>query len=189
MSEVVPAGRLAPAQATAFRVLVVDDDPDMAAYLARLLESEGHAAETVNNGDAAMVYVMSTPPDLILLDIMMPGTDGFEICARLKADTATAMIPIVLVTALEDQQSRVRGIKAGADDFLSKPVHREELIARVETLKRLHATRRELESRRLAAEVQRKEALRTTLMGLAAGLLAGMIVAVLRQRVDEKTLA
>jgi len=176
MSEVVPAGRLAPAQATAFRVLVVDDDPDMAAYLARLLESEGHAAETVNNGDAAMVYVMSTPPDLILLDIMMPGTDGFEICARLKADTATAMIPIVLVTALEDQQSRVRGIKAGADDFLSKPVHREELIARVETLKRLHATRRELESRRLAAEVQRKEALRRAFSRYISPRLADRII-------------
>ena len=176
MSEAVAVGRLARAQATAFRVLVVDDDPDMAAYLARLLESEGLAAETVNNGDAAMVYVMSTPPDLVLLDIMMPGTDGFEICARLKADTATAMIPVVLVTALEDQQSRVRGIKAGADDFLSKPVHREELVARVKTLKRLHATRRELESRRLAAEVQRKEALRRAFSRYISPRLAERII-------------
>jgi len=176
MSEAVAAARLARTQATAFRVLVVDDDPDMAAYLARLLESEGLAAETVNNGDAAMVYVMSTPPDLVLLDIMMPGTDGFEICARLKADTATAMIPVVLVTALEDQQSRVRGIKAGADDFLSKPVHREELVARVKTLKRLHATRRELESRRLAAEVQRKEALRRAFSRYISPRLAERII-------------
>jgi class 3 adenylate cyclase len=176
MSEAVAVGRLARAQATAFRVLVVDDDPDMAAYLARLLESEGLAAETVNNGDAAMVYVMSTPPDLILLDIMMPGTDGFAICERLKGDTATAMIPIVLVTALEDQQSRVRGIKAGADDFLSKPVHREELVARVKTLKRLHATRRELESRRLAAEVQRKEALRRAFSRYISPRLAERII-------------
>ena len=176
MSEVVRAGRRAPARATALRVLVVDDDPDMAAYLARLLQSEGLAAETVSNGDAAMVYVMSTPPDLVLLDIMMPGTDGFEICARLKADTATAMIPVVLVTALEDQQSRVRGIKAGADDFLSKPVHREELVARVETLKRLHATRRELEARRLAAEVQRKEALRRAFSRYISPRLAERII-------------
>ena len=176
MSEAVAVGRLARAQATAFRVLVVDDDPDMAAYLARLLESEGLAAETVNNGDAAMVYVMSTPPDLVLLDIMMPGTDGFAICERLKGDTATAMIPIVLVTALEDQQSRVRGIKAGADDFLSKPVHREELVARVKTLKRLHATRRELESRRLAAEVQRKEALRRAFSRYISPRLAERII-------------
>ena len=161
MSEVVPAERLAPAQA-AFRVLVVDDDPDMAAYLGRLLEAEGMIAETVHSGDAAMVHVMAAPPDLVLLDIVMPGTDGFDICERLKADASTAMIPVVLVTALEDQQSRVRGIRAGADDFLSKPVHREELVARVKTLRRLHGTRRELESRRLTAEVQRKEALRRT---------------------------
>jgi class 3 adenylate cyclase len=161
MSEAVPAERLRPAQ-TSFRVLVVDDDPDMAAFLARLLESEGMVAETVHSGDAAMVYAMATPPDLVLLDVMMPGTDGFAVCERLKADAATAMIPVVLVTALEDQQSRVRGIRAGADDFLSKPVHREELVARVKTLRRLHATRRELEARRLAAEVQRKEALRRT---------------------------
>ena len=161
MSDMAPATRLAAADAP-FRVLVVDDDPDMAAFLARLLESEGMIAETVHGGDAAMVYVMATPPDLVLLDVLMPGTDGFEICERLKADAATAMIPVVLVTALEDQQSRVRGIRAGADDFLSKPVHREELVARVKTLRRLHATRRELESRRLTAEVQRKEALRRT---------------------------
>jgi class 3 adenylate cyclase len=176
MSEVVPAGRLAPTQATDFRVLVVDDDPDMAAYLARLLEGEGLAAETVHSGDAAIVYVMATPPDLILLDVMMPGTDGFEICGRLKAETATAMIPIVLVTALEDQQSRVRGIKAGADDFITKPVHRDELIARVETLKRLHTTRRELESRRLAAEVQRKEALRRTFSRYISPRIADRII-------------
>ena len=176
MSEVVPAARLAPPAAAAFRVLVVDDDPDMAAYLARLLESEGMAAETVHSGDAAMVYVLSTPPDLVLLDIMMPGTDGFVICERLKADPATAMIPIVLVTALEDHQSRVRGIRAGADDFLSKPVHREELIARVKTLHRLHATRRELESRRLAAEVQRKEALRRTFARYISPRLADRII-------------
>ena len=175
MSEVVPAERLASLQA-AFRVLVVDDDPDMAAYLARLLEAEGMAAETVHGGDAAMVRVMATPPDLVLLDIMMPGADGFEICERLKGDPSTAMIPIVLVTALEDHQSRVRGIRAGADDFLSKPVHREELIARVKTLRRLHATRRELESRRLAAEVQRKEALRRTFSRYISPRIADRII-------------
>jgi class 3 adenylate cyclase len=124
-----------------------------------------------------MVYVMATPPDLVLLDVMMPGTDGFMICERLKADASSAMIPVVLVTALEDQKSRVRGIRAGADDFLSKPVHREELVARVTTLRRLHATRRELESRRLAAEVQRKEALRRTFSRYIAPRLADRIIA------------
>ena len=175
MSEVVPAER--PAQApVAFRVLVADDDPDMAAYLVRLLEAEGMTAETVQSGDAAIVYSMATPPDLVLLDVMMPGTSGFDVCERLKADAATAMIPVVLVTALEDQQSRVRGIRAGADDFLSKPVHREELVARVTTLRRLHTTRRELESRRLAAEVQRKEALRRTFSRYISPRLADRIL-------------
>ena len=175
MNEVVPAER--PAQApVAFRVLVVDDDPDMAAYLVRLLAAEGMIAETVHSGDAAMVYAMATPPDLVLLDVMMPGTSGFDVCERLKADAATAMIPVVLVTALEDQQSRVRGIRAGADDFLSKPVHREELVARVTTLRRLHTTRRELESRRLAAEVQRKEALRRTFSRYISPRLADRIL-------------
>jgi len=176
MSEVVAPKRPVSALA-AFRVLVVDDDPDMAAYLARLLEAEGMVAETVHGGDAAMVYVMATPPDLVLLDVMMPGSDGFQICERLKGDASTAMIPVVLVTALEDQKSRVRGIRAGADDFLSKPVHREELVARVTTLRRLHATRRELESRRLAAEVQRKEALRRTFSRYIAPRLADRIIA------------
>jgi class 3 adenylate cyclase len=176
MSEIASPTRPVSAQAT-FRVLVVDDDPDMAAYLARLLQAEGMLAETVHSGDSAMVYVMATPPDLVLLDVMMPGTDGFQICEHLKADASTAMIPVVLVTALEDQKSRVRGIRAGADDFLSKPVHREELVARVTTLRRLHATRRELESRRLAAEVQRKEALRRTFSRYIAPRLADRIIA------------
>jgi class 3 adenylate cyclase len=175
MNDLAAAGRLAPAQA-AFRVLVVDDDPDMAVFLARLLEGEGMVADTVFGGDAAMVYVMATPPDLVLLDILMPGVDGFEICERLKADPASAMIPIVLVTALEDPESRVRGIRAGADDFLSKPVRREELIARVKTLRRLHATRRELEARRLAAEVHRKEALRRAFSRYISPRLAERII-------------
>src|SRR5688572_25295382 len=147
---------------TVFRVLVVDDDPDMAAFLARLLTREGMAAETVADAEAAFARVGTLPPDMILLDVMLPGADGFTLCERLKSSPASAMIPIVLVTALEDQESRVRGIRAGADDFLSKPVQREELVARVTTLRRLHTTRRELESGRLAAEVQRKEALRRT---------------------------
>lgn len=180
MSDLAAAGRLAPARA-AFRVLVVDDDPDMAVFLARLLEGEGMVADTVFGGDAAMVYVMATPPDLVLLDVLMPGVDGFEICERLKADPASAMIPIVLVTALEDPESRVHGIRAGADDFLSKPVRREELIARVKTLRRLHATRRELEARRLAAEVHRKEALRLAFSRYISPRLADRIISDLEE--------
>jgi adenylate cyclase len=144
----------------AFRVLVVDDDQDMAAFLARLLAQQGLKAEIVTDGYAALATIAASPPDLVLLDVQMPGPDGFEICRRLKASEPTALLPVVLVTALEDHESRVRGIQAGADDFISKPVRREELIARVNTLRRLHETRKELEGRRLAAEVQEKESIR-----------------------------
>jgi adenylate cyclase len=159
MSEGAGRQKAPPAQA-AYRVLVVDDDADMVGFLARLLQGEGMAVETARDGKSALAQVTAAPPDLVLLDVMMPGTSGFEVCRRLKDDETTALIPVVLVTSLEDSDSRVRGIEAGADDFLSKPVKREELVARVKTLRRLHDTRKELESRRLAAEVQRKEAIR-----------------------------
>lgn len=160
----------------AFRVLVVDDDPDMVGYLGRLLETEDMAVESAADGESALRQVEAGPPDLVLLDVMMPGASGFDVCRRLKSDEATALIPVVLVTSLEDSESRVRGIEAGADDFLSKPVKREELIARVKTLRRLHETRKELESRRLAAEVQRKEAIRKAFSRYISPRLADRIV-------------
>ena len=154
------AAKVAKAAQSDFRVLVVDDDPDMAGFLARLLKQQGLQAEVAADGHLALRKIAASPPDLVLLDVQMPGPDGFEICRRLKSSDATALLPVVLVTALEDQDSRVRGIEAGADDFLSKPVRREELVARVNTLRRLHETRKELEGRRLAAEVQEKESIR-----------------------------
>jgi class 3 adenylate cyclase len=154
------AATVQPAGPMPFRVLVVDDDQDMAAFLVRLLVQQGLQADIAADGHAALAQIAAGPPDLVLLDVQMPGPDGFEICRRLKASEATALLPVVLVTALEDHDSRVRGIEAGADDFLSKPVRREELVARVQTLRRLHDTRKELEGRRLAAEVQEKEAIR-----------------------------
>jgi len=154
------AAPTAPAVQVPFRVLVVDDDPDMAGILARLLAQQGMKAEIAADGYVALETIAASAPDLVLLDVRMPGPDGFEICRRLKGNEATALLPVVLVTALEDHESRVRGIEAGADDFLSKPVQREELLARVKTLRRLHETRKELEGRRLAAEVQEKEAIR-----------------------------
>jgi adenylate cyclase len=154
------SGRAAQQTKAGFRVLIVDDDPDMAGLLGRMLTQQGMQAEIAANGSAALEMIAASPPDLVLLDVQMPGPSGFEICRQLKGQEATALLPVVLVTALEDHESRVRGIEAGADDFLSKPVRREELIARVKTLQRLHDTRKELEGRRLAAEVQRKEEIR-----------------------------
>jgi class 3 adenylate cyclase len=175
MNDRATAARGAPVQG-AFRVLVVDDDPDMVSYLALILANEDTVVEAARDGDAALAQVRAAPPDLVLLDVVMPGTSGFDVCERLKADPATALIPIVLVTSLEDQPSRVRGIEAGADDFLSKPVNREELLARVKTLRRLHQTRRELEGRRLEAEVRRKEAIRKAFARYVSPRLAERII-------------
>jgi adenylate cyclase len=176
MSELAAAERLAASQ-TAFRVLIVDDDPDMVAFLSRLLSKEGLKVAAEHDGRAALAHIAAAQPDLILLDVVMPGMSGFEVCERLKADPATALIPLILVTALEDHASRVRGIDAGADDFLSKPVNREELIARVKSLRRLHQTRRELEGRRLDAEIQHKEAIRKTFSRYISPRLADRIIA------------
>lgn len=175
MSELAASAAKSAAK-SAFRVLVVDDDPDMAALLARTLTREGLSVDTVFDGEAALAHALSSQPDLLLLDVMLPGISGFEICEKLKANESTALIPIVLVTALEDTPSRVRGIVAGADDFLSKPVKNEELIARVNTLRRLHETRRELEARRLAAEVQRKETIRRAFSRYISPRLAERII-------------
>src|SRR5262245_48953587 len=118
----------AAAAGAAFHVLVVDDDPDMASFLASLLKKQGLQVDIASDGHVALERIAASPPDMVLLDVQMPGPDGFEICRRLKSSEATALLPVVLVTALEDQESRVRGIQAGADDFLSKPVRREELL-------------------------------------------------------------
>ncbi|HEU4603784.1 MAG TPA: response regulator [Steroidobacteraceae bacterium] len=159
-----------------FRVLVVDDDQDMADFLAHMLQSEGMQADTAADGATALSRAVASPPDLIMLDVLMPGLNGFDVCRQLKSDPSTALIPIVLITALDDSESRVRGIEAGADDFLSKPVNREELLARVKTLRRLHETRRELEERRLAAEIERKETIRKAFSRYISPSLAGRII-------------
>ena len=173
----VPAARPEKAAAPVFRVLVVDDDPDMAGFLARLLKQQGLQADIAHDGHVALEKIAASPPDMVLLDVQMPGPDGFEICRMLKSSEATALLPVVLVTALEDQDSRVRGIEAGADDFLSKPVRREELVARVKTLRRLHDTRKELEGRRLAAEVQEKESIRKAFSRYLSPRLAERVLA------------
>jgi class 3 adenylate cyclase len=175
MSDLAATGQGLPAQ-TVFRVLVVDDDVDMAAFLAKIIANEGLTADTVHDGAAALAAVAAEAPDLVLLDVMLPGMSGFDVCRRLKSDPLTALIPVVLVTALEDHASRVRGIESGADDFLRKPVEPEELIARVKTLRRLHETRRELEARRLAAEVEHKDAIHKALSRYVSPRLTERIV-------------
>jgi DNA-binding response OmpR family regulator len=119
------------------RVLVVDDTPHNVKLLADLLSVKGYAVSTAVNGEEALVKVAAEPPDIVLLDVMMPGLSGYAVCERLRADPRTALLPIVLVTSLDPQQERVKGIEAGADDFLSKPINQPELFARVRSLLRV----------------------------------------------------
>ncbi|MGD0231862.1 MAG: HD domain-containing phosphohydrolase [Syntrophorhabdales bacterium] len=116
------------------RLLVVDDQPVNLKILGLMLKSAGYEAVTATNGEEALSVLDRTGVDLILLDAMMPVMDGFEACRRLKGSEATRMIPVVMVTALDDMDSRVRAIEAGVDDFINKPVNRLELVARIKSL-------------------------------------------------------
>jgi class 3 adenylate cyclase/CheY-like chemotaxis protein len=119
------------------RILVVDDTPQNVKLLADLLAAKGYAVSTAADGAVALATLAAEPFDLVLLDVMMPGLSGYEVCERIRADSRTALLPVVLVTALDPQQERVKGIEAGADDFLSKPINRQELFARVRSLLRI----------------------------------------------------
>ena len=116
------------------RILVVDDDPRSAKLLVDLLTAEGYAVQAVGSGAEALAR---EPPDLMLLDVVMPGMSGYEVCRAIRADPRTAILPVVMVTAIDPTAERLRGLEAGADDFLSKPVDPEELLVRVKSLLRI----------------------------------------------------
>lgn len=122
------------------RLLVVDDNENNRDIVSRLLEREGYAVATAEDGAAALEQIKAQPPDLVLLDVMMPVMDGIEACQRIKDDPDSRLIPVVIMTALGQVDDRVRGIQAGADDFLTKPVNRGELLARIQTSLRLKQT-------------------------------------------------
>lgn len=129
------------------RVLVVDDLPANVKLLEAKLNSEYYEVLTANNAITGINIVKEKEPDIVLLDVMMPEMDGFEACKRLKADPATAHIPVVMVTALSDVQDRVQGLEAGADDFLTKPINDMALFARIRSLVRLKQITDELQLR------------------------------------------
>ena len=117
-------------------VLIVDDNATARETLVAILEGEGYDLQQAKDGIQALTVLKQIQPDLILLDVMMPAMDGFEVCRRIRATPQLAEVPIILLTALDDRDSLVRGIESGADDFLSKPPDRRELVARVRTITR-----------------------------------------------------
>ena len=119
------------------RILIIDDVPANTRLLGARLGAEYFEVRTAHDGPAALAEALAWQPDLILLDVMMPGMDGYETCRRLKADVRTLHIPVVMVTTLDQTDERVRGLEAGADDFLTKPVDFDTLLARVKSLVRL----------------------------------------------------
>jgi two-component system cell cycle response regulator len=119
------------------RILVVDDTPRNLRLLVARLTHEYYMVSTAENGAEALAKIEQETPDLVLLDIMMPEMDGFEVCRRIRANPETATIPVVMVTALSDVSDRVKGLEAGADDFLTKPINEVALLARVRSLLRL----------------------------------------------------
>jgi len=127
------------------RILVVDDLAENREILVDLLGAEGYVLDTAKDGEEAVEKALASPPDLILMDVSMPRLTGFEACRRLKADERTHLVPIVLVTGLVAREDRIQGIAAGCDDFLTKPVDSEQLVARTRNLLRTKSLVDELE--------------------------------------------
>jgi sigma-B regulation protein RsbU (phosphoserine phosphatase) len=125
-------------------ILVVDDTPTNVSMVRTILEAEGFSTLTASDGPTARALSRAEQPDLILLDVMMPCETGFETCARLKSDPATADIPIIFLSALDDVKSKVTGLKIGGVDYIAKPVHGEEVLARVRVHLRIRETNRAL---------------------------------------------
>jgi DNA-binding response OmpR family regulator len=114
-------------------ILVVDDSPDNVFLIQTILEEEGYKISTAEDGPSALAEIEQSPPSLVLLDVMMPGMDGFEVTKRIRQDTKLSFIPILLITA-HDSPSVAQGLDIGADDFIRKPVEVDELLARVRSL-------------------------------------------------------
>jgi class 3 adenylate cyclase len=137
---------------SAAKVLVVDDTPQNVKLLADILTAKGYAPITAASGEEALAKLACESPDIVLLDIMMPGLSGYDVCRRIRADAATSLLPIVLVTSLDPQSERLKGIEAGADDFVQKPFNQAELLARVRSLLRIKSLQDEVT--RQAAELR-----------------------------------
>src|SRR5688500_11233605 len=118
------------------KILVVEDDPDIAELIAHYLQRAGHQVERLAHGGEAPRRVRETSPDLVVLDLMLPGLDGLMVCQALRSDPQTAAIPIIMLTARGEESDRVKGLELGADDYVTKPFSPKELVARVGALLR-----------------------------------------------------
>lgn len=143
------------------RILVVDDDPRNREFLQELLETRGYRVEAVEDGPTALWCIRQDPPHAVILDVMMPGMTGFEVCRELKADPELANVPVLMVTALSGRDDRIEGIEAGADDFLHKPVDRHEVLLRVRNAVQRSLLYQELKNKH--ERLQDMEALRDSL--------------------------
>ena len=131
---------------TPAKILVVDDTPQNLKLLGDLLSVKGYSVSTAANGEEALAKVAAEKPDLVLLDVMMPGISGYEVCKRIRANPETALLPVVLCTSLDPKQERINGIEAGADDFIPKPINQAELFARVKSLLRIKTLQDEVKA-------------------------------------------
>ncbi len=141
------------------RILVIDDTPANLEVVSEVLTAAGYTVATVLDSERALKRIPTHPPDLILLDVQMPGMDGFETCQRLKAEPSTATIPVIFMTALSDTESKIKGFSLGAVDYITKPFQAEELLVRVSTHLRLHHLTKDLEQR----VIERTQALQSAL--------------------------
>ncbi|MGA2700027.1 MAG: response regulator [Isosphaeraceae bacterium] len=178
-------------------ILIVDDEPLGLKSMASVFEGQGYELVLAGGGHEAMQFVETGRPDVILLDVMMPGMDGLEACRRIRSHPGMAEIPILLVTALDDRQSRLEGLESGADDYITKPIDRDEVRARMRTITRLNRFRRLQEeivcSRQTMAELReysrRLDLLRridrAILMAGSAAEIAGQVLPLLRDLIPH----
>lgn len=148
-------------------ILAVDDTPASLKLLTEILTAEGYSVRSAVSGELALRSAIMNPPELILLDVRMPGMDGFEVCRQLKAEPATEEVPVIFVSAVSETEDKVRGFELGAVDFVNKPYQREELLARVHTHLEVQRLRNHLEE---LVEARTRE-LRDSEMKLRASLL------------------
>lgn len=126
-------------------VLVVDDEPSNLDVISRFLKLEGYRVQTAVDGEQALEMIAAQAPDLVLLDLILPRLDGYEVCRRLKSSPGTVFLPVVMITALKGSEEKIKGVEVGADDFLTKPFNHLELVTRVRSLLRLKFLRDEVE--------------------------------------------